>query len=56
MLLASGLHSSKSASNVVADRWGTAQPFDRTEGYDASWVHYDKVDIFGEPLSAEAKL
>ena len=56
MLLASGLHSSKSASNVVAGRWGTAQPFDRTEGYNTSWLNYDKVDIFGEPLSAEAKL
>ena len=36
--------------------WGTPQPFDRTEGYDKNWVNYDKVDIFGEPLSGQAKM
>lgn len=36
--------------------WCTPQPFDRTEDYDRSWVNYDKVDIFGEPLSGQAKL
>lgn len=29
--------------------WAKPQPFDRQPGYDASWLCYDKVDIYGNP-------
>jgi len=34
----------------VRPEWAKAQRFDRVPGYDASWVRYDEVDIYGEPL------
>jgi hypothetical protein len=30
------------------------QAFDRTEGYDAKWLNYDKFDIYGNPLDQQA--
>ena len=36
--------------------WHSPQSFDRTGAYDASWLRYDEVDIFGDPLQAAAKL
>lgn len=30
--------------------WSTAQRF-RTDGYDAGWLRFDKVDIYGNDLS-----
>ncbi|MEM7019893.1 MAG: hypothetical protein AAF512_21465, partial [Pseudomonadota bacterium] len=48
--------SKRTSSELPADfdssirkAWATPQKFDRCEGYDASWVRYDKVDIYGEP-------
>lgn len=29
--------------------WAEPQPFDRQPGYDASWLRYDQVDIYGNP-------
>lgn len=34
----------------IKDEWATPQGFDRSPDYDPSWVRYDKVDIYGEPL------
>jgi len=33
----------------ITEEWATAQSFDRVEGYDVSWLRYDKVDIYGQP-------
>lgn len=33
----------------IKEVWGTPQGFDRRDGYDASWLRYDVVDIYGEP-------
>ncbi|MFP6581617.1 MAG: hypothetical protein VCD00_03585, partial [Candidatus Hydrogenedentota bacterium] len=33
----------------VKPEWGTPQKFDRNSSYDASWVLYDKFDIYGNP-------
>lgn len=30
--------------------WATPQGFDRRPDYDPSWLRYDRVDIYGEPL------
>ena len=35
--------------DVKAD-WAIPQGFDRDPGYDPSWLRYDEVDIYGEPL------
>ena len=34
----------------VKPDWSTPQGFDRDPGYDPSWLRYDEVDIYGEPL------
>lgn len=34
----------------VKSEWAAPQPFDRDASYDPSWLRYDKVDIYGEPL------
>ena len=31
----------------VTSRWSQPQLFDRPEGYDASWLRFDQVDIYG---------
>ena len=33
----------------VKTLWSSPQSFDRTSGYDVSWLRYDQVDIYGEP-------
>ena len=33
----------------VRPEWAAPQKFDRNAGYDASWVLYDKFDIYGNP-------
>ena len=30
--------------------WAIPQAFDRHPDYDPSWLRYDEVDIYGEPL------
>ena len=34
----------------VKPDWGIPQGFDRDPDYDPSWLRYDEVDIYGEPL------
>lgn len=34
----------------VKPDWGIPQEFDRHPDYDPSWLRYDEVDIYGEPL------
>lgn len=34
----------------VKPDWGIPQAFDRHPDYDPSWLRYDEVDIYGEPL------
>jgi len=34
--------------------WAIPQPFDRQAGYDPSWLRYDKVDIYGDPIPPRA--
>ena len=34
----------------VKPAWSTAQAFDRDPDYDPSWLRYDEVDIYGDPL------
>jgi hypothetical protein len=34
----------------VRTEWASPQMFDRPDGYDPSWVLYDQVDIYGDPL------
>ncbi len=38
----------------VKAEWAAPQKFDRSEGYDPSWVRYDRFDIYGEPLDPSA--
>ena len=33
----------------VKAEWAAPRRFDRDPGYDASWLRYDEVDIYGEP-------
>lgn len=33
----------------VKPAWSTPQAFDRCANYDASWLRYDRVDIYGNP-------
>lgn len=33
----------------IKAEWAAPQTFDRDEGYDPTWVRYDKVNIYGEP-------
>lgn len=35
----------------LKDAWSTPQSFDRDTHYDASWLRYDEVDIYGDPRS-----
>jgi len=35
----------------IKPEWATPQGFDRDPGYDASWLRYDKVDIYGQRFS-----
>jgi|TARA_Y100000310_G_scaffold281529_4_gene302051 hypothetical protein len=35
----------------IKSEWATAQNFDRSPDYASSWVRYDEVDIYAEPLS-----
>ena len=35
----------------VKDAWSSPQGFDRDAQYDASWLRYSEVDIYGEPRS-----
>ncbi len=34
----------------IKPQWAAPQKFDRSPGYDSSWVLYDRFDIYGEPL------
>ncbi|NKB98692.1 MAG: hypothetical protein GKR90_09410 [Pseudomonadales bacterium] len=34
---------------TVKTEWAAPQSFDRSAHYDASWLRYDKVDIYGNP-------
>ena len=34
----------------VKPDWAIPQAFDRDPDYDPSWLHYDEVDIYGDPL------
>jgi len=34
----------------IREEWSAPQKFDRVSNYDASWVRYDKVDIYGNPI------
>jgi hypothetical protein len=34
----------------IKKEWATPQRFDRCAGYDKSWLRFNKVDIYGEPL------
>ncbi len=34
----------------IKSAWATPQEFDRGPDYDPSWLRYDRVDIYGEPL------
>ena len=34
---------------TIKPEWAAPQNFDRSPGYDASWVLYDQFDIYGEP-------
>ena len=36
---------------TVRQEWATPQSFDRRPGYDATWVHYDRLDIYGQPYA-----
>lgn len=35
---------------TIKTEWATPQGFDRNPTYDPSWIRYDKVDIYGNPL------
>ena len=35
--------------------WGEPQEFDRTSGYDTSWLRYDRVDLYGNDRQQESK-
>ena len=35
---------------TIRDGWNQPQPFDRDNDYDPSWVKYDEVDIYGNPI------
>jgi hypothetical protein len=35
----------------IQPEWATSQAFDRSGDYEAGWLRYDKVDIYGEPLA-----
>ena len=43
------------AAATTPAEWSTPQRFDRHPGYDPSWLRYDKVDIYGNPLPAAAQ-
>jgi len=34
----------------VKPEWAEVQAFDRNAAYDPSWLRYDKVDIYGDPI------
>ena len=35
---------------TIRPEWAAPQKFDRPAGYDPSWLRYDEVDIYCEPL------
>jgi len=35
---------------TIKPQWAAPQGFDRRADYDGSWLRYDRVDIYGEPL------
>ncbi len=35
----------------IKPEWSSPQRFDRDENYDTSWLRYDRVDIYGNPLA-----
>lgn len=37
--------------NTIKLQWATPQSFDRRSNYDASWLRYDKVDIYGNKIA-----
>lgn len=38
---------------TIKSEWAAPQKFDRSPGYDPSWVLYDRFDIYGEPLDRQ---
>jgi hypothetical protein len=34
----------------IKPEWAKPLAFDRDKGYDPSWIRYDQVDIYGDPL------